>query len=134
MQQTIIVFDGGTSCNIPRLGYGEGYGSYQINNNEIVRLKFCEKMSSNAAEINTITAAIESILDKKNTKLLIIGDSKIALGWIDKAFNRKKINVSSGSSPEFISAIKCLYMVINRFSSVKTQWHARENSVKIFGH
>lgn len=53
----IIEFDGGSTCNVPKLGYGDGYGSYQIDQREIVRLQFGKGFSANAAEILTLAAS-----------------------------------------------------------------------------
>jgi ribonuclease HI len=75
-----IRFDGGTSCNKPRKGYGNGYGSYQINDGEIERLRFGVPMSNNVAEISTLTSAVNALkTDRKRTRLHIYGDSRIAL-------------------------------------------------------
>lgn len=78
-----IEFDGGTSCNIPRLGYGNGYGSYKIDNEPVYRCFFNRPMSANAAEILTLVHAINTIRSRDfpvgQIRISIYGDSQIAL-------------------------------------------------------
>jgi hypothetical protein len=57
LEECTIHFDGGTTCNIPSRGYGNGYGSYLVNE-EIVKVDFGRPMSSNQAEIRTLIAAV----------------------------------------------------------------------------
>src|SRR5512133_1957384 len=72
----VIEFDGGTSCNRPALGYGNGYGSFRVNDGDVHRLAF-GPMSSNAAEIFTLAAAIGRARSMGATALLLCGDSRI---------------------------------------------------------
>lgn len=59
-----IEFDGGTPCNIPRLGYGIGYGSYRIDGEPIVRLDHRAPMSANAAELLTLVRAVQAVASR----------------------------------------------------------------------
>jgi ribonuclease HI len=132
-----VQFDGGTSCNIPRLGFGNGYGSYQINDEPIHRCNFNRPMSANAAEMFTLVYAVQALLDRhidpELTDLIIIGDSQIVLNRVAKAFDNSPVN-SKGGSPEFYEATSRLQDIITKFRSVKVEWQARLKSVAVFGH
>lgn len=134
--QIAIYFDGGTSCNVPRRGYGKGYGSYRIGETwPIVRLAFDEAMSANAAEIRTLAEAITDAANEGFVNLLIIGDSQIALAWANHcAGNGKPRKMAKGSSPEFADSIRRLQVAASRLDELQTRWRGRVNSVEIFGH
>lgn len=124
-----IEFDGGTPRNIPRLGYGNGYGSYQLNGGQIVRVEFGAPMSSNVAEIRTLIVAIKSIgLPVESTKLLIHGDSQIAL---NRCLNRLKPKKRNG---DFGLACEELFSTCQRYACVRIHWRGRAASVRLFGH
>lgn len=129
-----IEFDGGTSCNVPRLGFGNGYGSYKINDEPVHRCNFNLPMSANAAELRTLWYAVKALIDRgidaKHSNLFIVGDSQIALGW---AGNPKR-KMSKKATPEFRESIALLQEVVSHFGRVYTEWQPRERSVKTFGH
>lgn len=138
-----IVFDGGTSCNIPRLGYGLGYGSYQIDSEPIHRCQFNRPMSANAAELNTALYAIRAVIDRgidtASTRLVMRGDSEIALKWCCGRTNSGKIakppkTGDKGGSPEFRDAVMMLRRETRQFLHVESIWHPRRESVALFGH
>jgi ribonuclease HI len=132
-----IRFDGGTSCNKPRKGYGNGYGSYQINDGKVVRLKFGVPMSNNVAEISTLISAVNSLTaDYKVTRLHIYGDSRIALDWAYRAGNRiaYKPPKHGRHAPEFFNALMSLYEALKGFAEVKTEWEPRSKNRQVFGH
>lgn len=128
-----IEFDGGSTCNIPRLGYGKGYGSYRIGDREIVRVNFGMGHSSNSAELRTLVKALEDLHDSDDRSplkdVLIRGDSKIALKWVS---HRGKIKGTP--SPEFVEAIGLLRAIAAKFTRLRTEWRTRDVSVEIFGH
>lgn len=134
-QEVVIEFDGGTPCNIPRLGYGEGYGSYQIRSGNtrapIVRRQFGRPMSANVAEISTLIAAIRTVMKTytpENTALDIYGDSKIALG---RCWRPMKATAPDG---DFKTVANELFGLCGQFAAVKTNWRGRISSVRLFGH
>lgn len=131
----IIEFDGGTSCNIPRQGFGYGYGSYQIQGQQIVRVKFGLGHSCNSAEIRTATAALLDLVSQydypSTISVLLRGDSKIALKWANPKYTSQPKQESTNN---FIIAIKDIRQVAIKFKSIRTQWRSRDVSVKIFGH
>jgi ribonuclease HI len=129
---TLVEFDGGTSCNIPAQGYGEGYGSFQIDHGTIHRVTFGRGHSSNASEILTLAAALEHLYSRggvDSVKLFIRGDSQIALKWAtDKSTPKAK------TSECFKQAIARLRLFNGFFGDIKTEWRGRRHSVKLFGH
>lgn len=137
LTQCVIHFDGGTPNNIPsRGGFGIGYGSYLLNG-EVVRLDFARPMSANEAEIRTLVAAADAVKllrDPARTRLCVYGDSKIALGWANKAGMKVFYSPNPSWTPGFQAAVADLYVSLNTFAEVVTQWQPRGRSVEIFGH
>lgn len=134
----VIEFDGGTSCNIPRLGLGKGYGSYKIDDLPIARVEFGMGHSCNSAELRTITAALidlhglcEFTGGAKKTRVIVRGDSQIALKWVNPLHKKEP---KPTSTKEFIEAIHQARHVASMFHSIKSEWRSREYSVQLFGH
>lgn len=136
----VIWFDGGTTCNVPKWGLGKDYGSYRIDEGEIVRVEFGAGHSNNSGEIRTLVKAIEAVLLDHNprfTKLIIHGDSQIALGWAERRGeprNYKRKKKWNAPTDNFLEATQLLKNCISPFKSITTLWHPREESVKLFGH
>jgi ribonuclease HI len=128
-----IEFDGGTSCNVPAIGFGNGYGSYQIDNDPIVKLSFECPMSANAAEVLTVFFAICDAKKQGATSLLVVGDSQIALKWVNVATGQRKPTKIRKTSQGFQQAINFLLRAA-RGLDINTQWQPREISVATFGH
>lgn len=136
MRTIRITFDGGTPCNIPRLGYGNGYGSYQIDGGRVITCDFNRPMSANAAEIWTAVFAVNDVTRHQSNLaeacLHFQGDSRIALKYCLNF--RRSVKFKSSSSGEFRDAILALHSLLPAFRDVKASWWPRENSVRIFGH
>jgi ribonuclease HI len=135
-QRIHIEFDGGTPCNIPRLGYGNGYGSFIIvdggTRQPIRRLEFGQPMSANVAEISTLIAALRCVAknyNPENTFLEIHGDSKIALSRCSKPLKMKRTYDSM-----FAEAVTLLQQELKSFAGFETRWRGRAKSVELFGH
>jgi ribonuclease HI len=129
---TLVEFDGGTSCNIPAQGYGEGYGSFQIDHGTVHRVTFGRGHSSNASEILTLAAALEHLYSRGGAdcmKLFIRGDSQIALKWATDTSNPR-----AKTSECFKQAIARVRLFNHLFADIKTEWRGRRHSVKLFGH
>lgn len=128
-----IEFDGGTTCNNPAQGFGEGYGSWQVNQEPICRVKFGYGHSCNSAEVRTLVDALRALSltldDPKSKTVFVRGDSKIALKWVTS-----KQHPTRKSTEKFQEAIYLLRVEVAKFKSVKTEWRGREHSVRIFGH
>jgi ribonuclease HI len=134
-----IEFDGGTPCNVPRLGYGIGYGSYRINEGHVVRCDHKVPMSANAAEIFTLIEAVRyiGILEPNRAlvELNIWGDSQIAIKWANGCTpSGKPAKLSKGTSDLFRNAVQTLRDCLRGYGSVHAHWHSRINSVSTFGH
>lgn len=126
-----IEFDGGTSCNVPSRGFGDGYGSYRIDQERPVRLQFYKAMSANAAEVLTLVKAVQEAKQKGATSLLIVGDSQIALGWAGNTYRK----MSKKATPEFRESVAALRKVLGQFgNAIETRWQPRLKSVATFGH
>ena len=137
----IIEFDGGTSCNDPAKGYGDGYGTFMVGEKGTVfssaNPKFTRRFgighSWNSAEIYTLVEALLHLhkeLDRpKEASVLCRGDSRIALKWV----NCKK-HPPEKTSPKFRDGIRDLRSIVSEFGCVRTEWRGREHSVKLFGH
>ena len=137
----VIEADGGTSCNDPKRGFGEGYGSFRISRPSrnqiwpIERVGFGVGHSCNSAEIFTLVAALRSMLkwiedvNPRESTILLRSDSRIALKWACC----KKQPPNKGS-PKFHEGIAMLRDEVKKFKAVRTEWRGREESVRIFGH
>ncbi len=134
MKTISIEFDGGTSCNIPRLGFGEGYGSYQIGDQPIKRVKFGKGHSCNSAEIRTLISALHDLADQMPPHMVnleIHGDSQIALKWANPKYMKKP---SHKTTENFRNAIVELRKIAIMFANITTKWRGRDVSVALFGH
>jgi len=84
-----IVFDGGSRGNP-----GQGYGSYVMRwpgeQQQIVRLRFGNRVTNNEAEYDTLIAALEAVLkrlrdggaDPKTARLEVRGDSQLVINQV----------------------------------------------------
>lgn len=142
-EKITIAFDGGTPCNVPAKGYGDGYGSYRVifpgNRTVQERVNFMRPMSANAAEIFTLVKGIERVLGegykREEVKLHITGDSQIALKWASGQQRRgKPQKIAKSASEEFRNAIESLRWILAGFSETTTEWKPRKFSVAMFGH
>lgn len=137
IEKVIIEFDGGTPSNNPKTGYGIGYGSYRIRGSKgvhfVKRISHGSPMSANAAEVRTLVSALRAVVriygNPANLSVHVIGDSKIALGYI-----RPNPKTGKGVTRELSEAVQMLAEALAGFSKYTTEWKARANSVALFGH
>ncbi len=130
-----IEFDGGTSCNIPSRGYGDGYGSFKIGDREVERIEHRRPMSCNVAEIMTAVVALDRCRHFfGSSEILLRGDSKIALNWANIGNGRKPILPNKKKAESFRNAVSELIVAIRHHKNVKTEWRNRNHSVTLFGH
>ena len=135
-----IEFDGGSTCNIPRLGFGDCYGSYRLDGADIVRLTFGVKGSANVGELMTITHALDALACRydeptlKTVAVAVTGDSQIALKWAAHPKLYKTEKLAAGSTDQFREAVKRLVSLKQRFAEVRTNWVSRDYMVALFGH
>ena len=129
-----IEFDGGSTCNIPRLGYGRGYGSFKIGNGPVYRSHFQRNMSANAAEICTLATAITVAKGHGARHLVVVGDSQIALKWANVCAGNREATKIDKTSESFKEAIQVLHEACDGIWTLETRWQPRINSVLTFGH
>lgn len=122
-----IWFDGGMKHGV------EGYGSFMISvngcKNEIVRLEHPKALTSNMAELLTLNEALREatgIVNPKESDLVVIGDSQLALFCSSGRWKAKHPNVKP-----IAAANK---MLISMFARSDVKWQPREVLVRIFGH
>lgn len=138
----VIEFDGGSSCNIPRLGFGVGYGSWRVMRagdgvivGERSRETFGEGYSANAAEVANILSALRWLVGREReigrVSLIIRGDSQIALGRC-----RRRIGAGGKISVSALYRSLCVDLaeVCLKVGFIKTEWRGRSHSVALFGH
>lgn len=127
--------DGGNKGNIPRLGYGNGYGSYAIDGGEPIKIEYGVPMSNNVAEISIIHSALEDIfLDFGASHVLVRSDSQTALSWI-KRYNKYKDAIKFPfENVSYCKAAQSLVSMIKKHKSVEQEWRGRAKSVELFGH
>lgn len=134
---TVIRFDGGTPCNIPKKGYGIGYGSYQIDDGPIIKVNHGIPCSNNVAEILTLHRALTSLFylsDQKveDRRVFIIGDSQIALDRV-KSLPRS-LKKKYHPTTDYERASLEMNIICQCFKLILTQWQPRAKSVAVFGH
>ena len=134
-------FDGGSTCNVPKWGYGEGYGSYTTGLpdklEKVVRVKFGKGHSANSAEIRTMVEGMNAIANAHPDVLLILhihGDSQIALNRVSGKGPKKMKKKWKPPTENFVEAIRLMEDAKSRFHTIHTHWHPREKSVALFGH
>jgi len=127
-----IHFDGGTPCNIPRIGYGIGYGSFRLDDGEVIRVDHGIPCSNNAAETLTLCCALEVALAAGATGVIIEGDSQIVIRRVNARNGKKKKKVSG--SEAFRESLEKLSSLLSKFESVRAIWLPRRYAVAAFGH
>jgi ribonuclease HI len=90
-------------------------------------------MSANCAEILTLVAAVNDAKKTGAKKLVIVGDSLIALKWANVAAGNRQPTKIAKTSPGFQRAIGLL-MHAAAETKIETRWQPRELSVETFGH
>jgi len=129
----LIYFDGGTTCNKPSVGLGEGYGSYKINSRPIVRLKLGKPHTNNSAEVATLYAAVVEAKALGWRKLHIFGDSQVALkACLPRPVSRSSRYPDNGSDM-YKQARRDLQLAL-AYVTFTTQWVPREQIFNLFGH
>lgn len=130
MTTATIYFDGGTTCNVPRKGLGEGYGSYKINDRPIVRLKFGKGHTNNSGEVATLYAAVVEAKALGWYSLCIFGDSQVALRACRASKNHSRQDEGLGI---YKQARRNLQLALTHVSFT-TEWVPRQQIFNIFGH
>jgi ribonuclease HI len=132
-QAIVVIFDGGSRGNP-----GQGYGSYALRwpgqAQQIVQLRFGDRVTNNEAEYDTLIAALEAILQRladsgaapKSAKVEIRGDSLLVVNQVKGLWEAKeaRLQVRRDHVRELLDA----------FGAWQLIHHDRENSVQTLGH
>jgi len=132
-QAIVVIFDGGSRGNP-----GQGYGSYALRwpgqAQQIVQLRFGDRVTNNEAEYDTLIAALEAILQRltdngaasKTAKVEVRGDSLLVVNQVKGLWEAKE--------PRLQVRRDRVRELFGNFGSWQLIHHDRENSVQTLGH
>jgi ribonuclease HI len=132
-QPIVVIFDGGSRGNP-----GQGYGSYALRwpgqSQQIVQLRFGDRVTNNEAEYDTLIAALEAIVQRlqdmgaapHTAKVEIRGDSLLVVNQVKGLWEAKeaRLQVRRDRARELLEP----------FGAWQLIHHDRENSVQTLGH
>jgi ribonuclease HI len=132
-QPIVIIFDGGSRGNP-----GQGYGSYALRwpgqSQQIVQLRFGDRVTNNEAEYDTLIAALETVVQRledsgaaaQSAKVEIRGDSLLVVNQVKGLWEAKegRLQVRRDRVRELLGV----------FGSWQLDHHDRANSVQTLGH
>ncbi len=132
-QPIVVIFDGGSRGNP-----GQGYGSYALRwpgqQQQIVQLRFGDRVTNNEAEYDTLIAALEAILQRledsgaapKTAKVEVRGDSLLVINQVKRLWEAKeqRLQVRRDRVRE----------LLDQFGVWQLIHHGREHSVETLGH
>jgi ribonuclease HI len=132
-QPIAIIFDGGSKGNP-----GQGYGSYTLRwpgaQQQVVRLRFGDRVTNNEAEYDTLIAALEAVLKRledngaapETARLDIRGDSLLVVNQVHDKWKVKEERMQTRRDQ--------VRKLLQRFGHWQLIHHDRENSVRALGH
>jgi ribonuclease HI len=132
-QPITIIFDGGSRGNP-----GQGYGSYALRwpglPQQIVQLRFGEKVTNNEAEYDTLIAALEGVIKKleesgaspATANVDVRGDSLLVINQV--------LNKWECKEPRLQVRRERVRQLLQRFGVWSLLHHKREQSVEVLGH
>lgn len=132
-QPIVVIFDGGSKGNP-----GRGYGSYALRwpgqPQQVVQLRFGDKVTNNEAEYDTLIAALEAILqrlldakaDPRTARVEIWGDSLLVVNQVKGQWEAKEARLAVRRDR--------VRELLDRFGRWQLSHHGRENSVRTLGH
>lgn len=132
-QPIVVIFDGGSRGNP-----GQGYGSYALRwpgqPQQIVQLRFGDRVTNNEAEYDTLIAALEAILKKlhdsgaspSTARVEVRGDSLLVVNQVLGAWEVKdaRMQVRRDRVRE----------LLDQFGHWQLIHHTRDHSVRTLGH
>lgn len=132
-QPIVVIFDGGSRGNP-----GQGYGSYALRwpgqAQQIVQLRFGDRVTNNEAEYDTLIAALEAILQRledsraapNTAKVEIRGDSLLVINQVKGKWEAKE--------PRLRARRDRVRSLLEQFGAWQLIHHDREHSVQTLGH
>ncbi|GIV76792.1 reverse transcriptase-like protein [Litorilinea aerophila] len=132
-QPIVIIFDGGSKGN-PGLGYGSYALRWPGQPQQVVQLRFGDRVTNNEAEYDTLISALEATLkrledsgaDPATARVEIYGDSQLVVNQVNGrwACNEDRLRVRRDRA----------LALLNRFGHWRLRHHGREHSVRVLGH
>jgi ribonuclease HI len=132
-QPIVVIFDGGSRGNP-----GQGYGSYALRwpgqPQQIVQLRFGDRVTNNEAEYDTLIAALETIVQRledigaaiNTAKVAIRGDSLLVVNQVKGLWEAKE--------PRLQVRRDRVRELLDMFGAWQLTHHDRANSVQTLGH
>jgi ribonuclease HI len=132
-QPIVVIFDGGSRGNP-----GQGYGSYALRwpgqPQQIVQLRFGDRVTNNEAEYDTLIAALEAILQRledsgaatNTAKVEVRGDSLLVINQVKGEWEVKEQRLQIRRDR--------VRKLLESFGSWQLIHHGREQSVQTLGH
>ena len=132
-QPIVVIFDGGSRGNP-----GQGYGSYALRwpgqPQQIVQLRFGDRVTNNEAEYDTLIAALEAILQRlqdagavtTSARVDIRGDSLLVINQVKGQWEAKE--------PRLQVRRQRVRDLLQHFGQWQLTHHGREHSVQTLGH
>jgi ribonuclease HI len=132
-QPIVVIFDGGSRGNP-----GQGYGSYALRwpgqPQQIVQLRFGDRVTNNEAEYDTLIAALEAILQRledseaapNTAKVEVRGDSLLVVNQVKGEWEVKEQRLQVRRDR--------VRKLLESFGSWQLIHHGREQSVQTLGH
>ncbi len=132
-QPIVIIFDGGSKGN-PGLGYGSYALRWPGQPQQVVQLRFGDRVTNNEAEYDTLISALEATLkrledsgaDPATARLEIYGDSQLVVNQVNGqwACNEDRLRVRRDR----------VLALLGRFGHWRLSHHGREHSARVLGH
>jgi ribonuclease HI len=132
-EPVVVIFDGGSRGNP-----GQGYGSYALRwpgqQQQVVQLRFGDRVTNNEAEYDTLIAALEAILQRladmgaanRTAKVEIHGDSLLVVNQVKGLWEAKEARLQVRRDR--------VRELLNAFAVWNLSHHDREHSVQTLGH
>jgi ribonuclease HI len=132
-QPIVVIFDGGSRGNP-----GQGYGSYALRwpgqSQQIVQLRFGDRVTNNEAEYDTLIAALEAIVQRladmgaapKTARLIVRGDSLLVINQVKGLWEAKEARLQVRRDR--------VRELLEHFGTWQLSHHDREKSVQTLGH
>ncbi len=132
-QPIVVIFDGGSRGNP-----GQGYGSYALRwpgqSQQIVQLRFGDRVTNNEAEYDTLIAALEAIVQRlqdmgaatHTAKVEIRGDSLLVVNQVKGLWEAKEARLQVRRDR--------VRELLDTFGAWQLTHHDRKHSVQTLGH
>lgn len=132
-QPLVIIFDGGSRGNP-----GQGYGSYALRwpgmPQQIVRLRFGDRVTNNEAEYDTLIAALEAVLHRLQEQRVQAGTARLEIRGDSALVINQVLGEWECKEPRLQVRCDRVRALLKRFDKWTLAHHRREHSVDVLGH